>query len=177
MLQNKGVLILLWLLIFIFIGLLFFGNDGSKKNNDAVLKSTELMKSYDKELFDNTEYEMEEQTNASLKKFLDLNRYSLCIEARLSKHEDVYRHHFQKIDLANLNKKQRFLIRQNLNVLNVMLGLKKIGKSLGFSIFYQIFPIFLRLFFSNFPIIWKPWGPHPILGPPPFQRPPNNWKN
>jgi len=81
-----------------------------------------------------TEYEMEEQTNASLKKFLDLNRYSLCIEARLSKHEDVYRHHFQKIDLANLNKKQRFLIRQNLNVLNVMLGLKKIGKSLGLNL-------------------------------------------
>ena len=58
MLQNKGVLIFLWLLIFLFIGFLFLGNDDSKEK-DAVLKSTELLRSYDKELFDNTQYKIE----------------------------------------------------------------------------------------------------------------------
>lgn len=60
MLQNNSTLIFLWLLIFVFIGFLFFKSDDSKESN-AVLKSTELLRSYDKELFNNTDYEIEKK--------------------------------------------------------------------------------------------------------------------
>lgn len=60
MLQNKSVLIFLWLSIFVFIGFLFFKNNDSREI-EAVLKSTELLRSYDKELFDKTDYEIEKK--------------------------------------------------------------------------------------------------------------------
>lgn len=58
MLQNKNVLIFLWLLILFFIGFLFLKNNDSREN-EAVLRSTELMKNYEKDFFDNIEYRLE----------------------------------------------------------------------------------------------------------------------
>ncbi|WP_375562406.1 hypothetical protein ACE193_07615 [Bernardetia sp. OM2101] len=78
MLQNKSTLIFLWLLIFVFIGFLFLRNDDSKEN-EAVLRSIKLLKNYDKEILDKTEYEIEQNildqgNNLRDRKILDLFR-------------------------------------------------------------------------------------------------------
>ena len=68
---------------------------------------------------DFSKYELLEKENPDLKKFLDLNRFSLAIFAKLHNDSEGFRQNFEKIDLNNLNKKQRFLLRQPVFVLRM----------------------------------------------------------
>src|SRR5690606_38081054 len=65
-------------------------------------------------------YEIFEKDNPALKKFLDLNRYSLCILAKLEGNKEAFQKNFQKIDQENLSKKQQFLLRQNKTILKYL---------------------------------------------------------
>lgn len=80
-------------------------------------------------------YEKYESENPALKKFLDLNRYSLCIFAKMGEDEEAFQKNFQKIDPKNLSKKQLFLLRQSKSVLMVLSktknNLEKLGLRLG----------------------------------------------
>jgi uncharacterized protein YqgQ len=93
MLQNKSVLIFLWLLIFVFIGFLFLRNDDSRED-EAVLKSTELIKTYDKEILGKTEYEIEQNileqgNNLRDRKVLDLFRENIAFLDSINKVETL----------------------------------------------------------------------------------------
>lgn len=81
------------------------------------------------------EYEIYEKDNPALKKFLDLNRYSLCILAKMEGNQSVFQKNFQKINQENLSKKQQFLLRQNKTVLKYLSktkdNLEKLGLRLG----------------------------------------------
>ncbi|HLT49001.1 MAG TPA: glycosyltransferase family A protein [Aequorivita sp.] len=80
-------------------------------------------------------YEIFEKDNPALKKFLDLNRYSLCILAKLEGNKEAFQKNFQKIDQENLSKKQQFLLRQNKTILKYLSktkdNLEKLGLRLG----------------------------------------------
>lgn len=80
-------------------------------------------------------YEIFEKNNPSLKKFLDLNRYSLCILAKLEGNKTAFEKNFQKINQENLSKKQQFLLRQNKTILKYLsktkYNLEKLGLRLG----------------------------------------------
>lgn len=80
-------------------------------------------------------YEPFEEYNPALKKFLDFNRYSLCILAKMEGDEEAFQKNFRKIDQSNLGKKQQFLLKQNKTILKYMLktknGLEKLGLRLG----------------------------------------------
>jgi glycosyltransferase involved in cell wall biosynthesis len=80
-------------------------------------------------------YENYEKDNPALKKFLDLNRYSLCILAKIEGNKDAFQKNFQKINLENLSKKQQFLLRQNKTILKYLSktkdNLEKLGLRLG----------------------------------------------
>ena len=80
-------------------------------------------------------YEIYEKHNSALKKFLDLNRYSLCIFAKIEGNKEVFQKNLKKIDRENLNKKQRILLKQNKSVLKYLLktknNLEKLGLRLG----------------------------------------------
>ncbi|MGB3343040.1 MAG: glycosyltransferase family 2 protein [Aequorivita sp.] len=80
-------------------------------------------------------YEHLENNNPGLKKFLDLNRYSLCILAKMEGNKEAFQKNLQKIDLENLSNKQRFLLKQNKTILKYLLktknGLEKLGLRLG----------------------------------------------
>lgn len=65
-------------------------------------------------------YEIFEKKNADLKKFLDLNRYSLCILAKMEDNKEAFQKNFQKINQENLSKKQQFLLRQNKTILKYL---------------------------------------------------------
>ncbi len=65
-------------------------------------------------------YEVYEKDNPALKKFLDLNRYSLCVLAKIEGNKEVFEKNFQKINQENLSRKQQFLLRQNKTVLKYL---------------------------------------------------------
>ena len=80
-------------------------------------------------------YEIYEKDNPALKKFLDLNRYSLCILAKIEGDKVSFQKNFQKINQVNLSKKQQFLLRQNKTILKYLSktknNLEKLGLRLG----------------------------------------------
>ena len=80
-------------------------------------------------------YEVFEKNNPALKKFLDLNRYSLCILAKMEGDNEAFQKNFQKIKQENLSKKQQFLLRQNKSILKYLSktkdNLEKLGMRLG----------------------------------------------
>lgn len=53
----------------------------------------------------------EEKTNPLLKKFLDLNRYSLAVSAKEVGDREWYNKLSKKIDIKDLNSKQRFILK------------------------------------------------------------------
>jgi len=79
-------------------------------------------------------YEKYETTNPSLKKFLDINRYSLCLIAKLEGNKDGFKRNYEKIDPTNLNKKQRFLLAQSPKNLKQLLKLKNSIAQLGIKL-------------------------------------------
>lgn len=76
-------------------------------------------------------YEAYEASHPSLKKFLDLSRYSLCILAKLEGNQEGFKRNYEKIEPGNLNKKQRFLLRQSQKNLKQLLKLKNSIAQLG----------------------------------------------
>jgi len=79
-------------------------------------------------------YEKYETTNPALKKFLDISRYSLCLIAKLEGNKTGFERNYKKIDLANLNKKQRFLLVQSPKNLKQLLKLKNSIAQLGIKL-------------------------------------------
>lgn len=56
-------------------------------------------------------FKEEEKLNPSLKKFLDLNRYSLAVSAKENKDYQWFEKLSNDINLKNLNSKQRFILK------------------------------------------------------------------
>lgn len=52
----------------------------------------------------------EEITHQSLKKYLDINRFSLSMNAKIHKQNEVFQELYKEIDLSNLSSKQKFLL-------------------------------------------------------------------
>lgn len=77
----------------------------------------------DKPKFDN--YAQFESVNPSLKKFLDLNRFSMAILSKLENDKTSFKRFERKIDYNNLNKKQQFLLKQPSSVVRCFHFFKK----------------------------------------------------
>lgn len=55
-------------------------------------------------------FKEDEKNNASLKKYMDINRYSVAIERKMNKDKKSFRAIVRDIDLSNLNTKQKILL-------------------------------------------------------------------
>lgn len=77
------------------------------------------------------EYEKEERENTSLKRFLDLNRYSLAVAAIINKEDASAEKLIKKINLENLSASQKFLLNQNRQTLLLLLKTKNYLSSYG----------------------------------------------
>ena len=88
-----------------------------------------------KNLEEKANFEVFEKNNPALKKFLDLNRYSLCVLAKIEGNKEAFQKNFKKINQENLSKKQQFLLRQNKTILKYLSktknNLEKLGLRLG----------------------------------------------
>lgn len=80
---------------------------------------------------DLTRYEHIEPQNPQLKKFLDLNRFSLAIFAKLHKDQIGFEKNYKKINLQNLNKKQRFVLKLSETNIKLLYLVKNFAERLG----------------------------------------------
>jgi glycosyltransferase involved in cell wall biosynthesis len=60
-----------------------------------------------------------------LKKYLDLNRFSIALQYKLSGDLIQFRHYLKKIDINNLNKKQQLLLKLPQKLLRSLLYMKR----------------------------------------------------
>ena len=65
-------------------------------------------------------YKEEEQSNDSLKKFMNLNRFAIAVYAKLSKKGQIYHQILPDINQEDLNFKQRLLLKMPSNMLILM---------------------------------------------------------
>jgi len=83
----------------------------------------------DKPRFDN--YVQFESVNPGLKKFIDLNRFSMAILSKLENDPTSFKRFEKEIDYNNLNKKQQFLLKQPTSVIRCLHFFKKRMQHLG----------------------------------------------
>lgn len=72
-------------------------------------------------------HQKEEGKNPQLKKYLDINRYSLALQAKMNQNKELFQQTLSEINPANLNSKQSLLIKFPGFALNL---LKKIQRAL-----------------------------------------------
>jgi len=73
-----------------------------------------------------TSYLKEEQLNASLKMYLDINRYALAIRSKINNETELYKKLKKEIDYKNLNNKQKILLIFPKTLLKLMKGVQLI---------------------------------------------------
>lgn len=81
-----------------------------------------------------TEYLEEEKQDEALKKYIDLNRYSLIIKARLWNEQDKETTYLNHLDTNNLNSKQRFLLTLSPAVLRLVINFQSAMEKFGIKI-------------------------------------------
>lgn len=83
---------------------------------------------------DFSNYEPIENQNPHLKKFLDLNRFSLAIFAKLHHDMNGFEKNYKKINLQNLNKKQRFILKLSSTNIKLLYRLKNFAERYGLKL-------------------------------------------
>ena len=76
-------------------------------------------------------FRKEEKSNPKLKKFIDLNRYSFALKAKLWNDEPGFARFRESVDPSNLNRKQRFLLSLNGSSLRALVRIKGYLEILG----------------------------------------------
>ncbi len=85
------------------------------------------------ENIDFSKYTLLEKTNLKLKKFLDLNRFSLAIKSKLLDDKLNFLKFYSEIDLNHLPLKKRMLLHFPWFILKSLIGLKAKLANLGFG--------------------------------------------
>ncbi|WP_026753709.1 glycosyltransferase family A protein [Sediminibacter sp. Hel_I_10] len=75
-----------------------------------------------------------EDKNLALKKFMDLNRFSMAILSKLANDQTNFKWYEEKIDYSNLNKKQRLLLKQPSILIRLSYTIKSCFESLGIEL-------------------------------------------
>ena len=73
------------------------------------------------------------QTNPALKKFLDINRFSLAIQAKIWGEFYYFNKFIQQIDYEHLNKKQHLLLKLPVFILKILFSVKRFLENIGIS--------------------------------------------
>jgi glycosyltransferase involved in cell wall biosynthesis len=78
-----------------------------------------------------SKYSLLESTNPSLKKFLDLNRFSLSIKSKIVGEKKHFLLFYKAIDLENLSLKKRILLNLPVYILKPLIDLKTLLANFG----------------------------------------------
>lgn len=75
-----------------------------------------------------------EATNTGLNKFIDLNRYSMAILSKLGNDQSSFDRYEKAINDTNLNRRQRFLLKQPAIIVQLLHAIKKLMQQLGIQL-------------------------------------------
>lgn len=78
-------------------------------------------------------FESEEKTNPQLKKFLDLNRYSLALKAKMQRNIIYYNKYSSAINYKNLSFKKRCILKVPAFILDKLIILQRFLVTIGIS--------------------------------------------
>lgn len=78
-------------------------------------------------------FSTQEKTNPNLKKFLDLNRFSLAIKCKIAQDYELFNIYYKAINYKNLSYKKRLLLLTPTLLLKPLINLKQILAELGFG--------------------------------------------
>jgi len=81
--------------------------------------------------FDFSKYTLLEKTNPSLKKFLDMNRFSLAIKSKIIGEKELFIKFYKGIDLENMSLKKRILLKLPVYLLKPLIDLKTLLANFG----------------------------------------------
>src|SRR5690606_40155215 len=73
---------------------------------------------------DLNKYETFASSNSSLKKYLDINKFSIGLQYKLSGNKERAQTMFESLDTRSLNKKQLFLMRLNKPLLHLFVKIQ-----------------------------------------------------
>ena len=110
---------------------LVFSTDISARHNLDGTNRISHTPTKNRVFFNPDNYEETAKKNHYLKKYLDINRFSFAIQHKLAKDMDSFRDYVSKIDLENLNSKQRFLLKQSRYTLITLIKTKGLFELLG----------------------------------------------
>lgn len=85
-------------------------------------------------IMDFDQFKDEEKTNQSLKKYLDLNRFSIAIQQKMVGNNLEAKKLIDTIDYNNLNAKQRLLLQMNSTLLKLMVQIKNLLRKNGIGL-------------------------------------------
>lgn len=83
------------------------------------------------EKMDFSKFEEAEKTNLDLKKFLDLNRFSLAIKSKLAGEKSLFTKYYSPIDLKKIGLKKRILLTLPSFLLRFLISFKTFLANLG----------------------------------------------
>ncbi|CAM3482100.1 glycosyltransferase family 2 protein [Flavobacterium chungbukense] len=83
------------------------------------------------EKMDFSKFEEAEKTNLDLKKFLDLNRFSLAIKSKLAGDKSLFTKYYSPIDLKKIGLKKRILLTLPSFLLRLLISFKTFLANLG----------------------------------------------
>lgn len=78
-----------------------------------------------------SKFEALEKAHPKLKKYLDLNRFSIAIKSKLAGKNESFRKYKQEINMKNLSFKKRFLLQLPTVILLILIRLKTLKANLG----------------------------------------------
>lgn len=79
-------------------------------------------------------YEEKAKNNPSLKKYLDINRFSIGLKYMLVGNKDKAKSYFEKIDKYNLNGKQKLLVNQPKEVLKLLIVVQNMLRKMNIQL-------------------------------------------
>jgi glycosyltransferase involved in cell wall biosynthesis len=123
----------LWIRAALFSPLVFSNEITARHNLEASNRSSKkLLK--ERRYVDFNKFNKEENKNSSLKKYLDLNRYSLAIIYKLHGDTHSFKNIISNVEIKNLNKKQQFLLKQHRYILRLLFVFQELLEKLGFRL-------------------------------------------
>ena len=110
---------------------LIYSTEITSIHNLISLNRSSKVSSNNRKVFIFEKFLKEESQNTSLKKYLDLNRYSLAIHYKIVGNHKGFKKYKKDIQLENLNRKQRFLLQQPKTLLVLFIKLQKFFEKIG----------------------------------------------
>lgn len=110
---------------------LVFSNKITARHNLDASNRSSIKQLQERNYIDFDKFIKDENKNSSLKKYLDLNRYSLAIIYKLHGDTHSFKNIISKVEIKNLNKKQQFLLKQHRYILRFLFVFQELLEKLG----------------------------------------------